>query len=881
MDKCINFQSFLRSLLDDEKAVKSGAEIMQGILEAQSPRMTNIAEKMTGRSERNYKTIQRFLHQVELKRLLLRFYQEDAEFVIGDPTEMERYKAPKTAYVGTLSDGKTAGYWLMVLSTPYRGRSLPFSFVVYSSKTIGAQSTSRNQEHFRCFEAVKRLLGDRPLVLDREFSYEELMEVLYIEQIQFVIRLNLGDQHKQSRLIDAEGEPLKLFIRPGETLIYPNVRYLGTVKVNLVGHWDKGLSKPLWVMTTLEPKRGLEIYQQRMKIEIVFTQMTKMDVFARRTDRDHVSDLNISIFDNHPVNEQFYQFPFLFKVSIVQPDLDTAAEIFDRSGQSGEFILSIYLMHKLLLQVFHTLTLAIQISSSALVLRQRDDTVQISLGKPVQLGLKGDLSTAQVFASGLQLLGKPTATLRSLQSSVDDLGMCQHLTQIVPDQLIQLVGWDVSSKTTMVEMSVNRIRLSPTYVICIAGVQLARCAAEVASTTAHQTPQQVGMGSVVAAGNLLIVRQFGLDLLKLLHLNNGWNICNRDPFFQGDWRMAPIWPANGMGGRTAQARLDHAGTSYENSTGICGIGQNTACSGCAPVFATLGCRDPHFIQMLDQTIQRCIFLQIKGKHLTYDRRVRFVDHNFGGISGTIWINLKPINRFGPGQQYTGPVFRLTPTTHPIGNQGTFVFCHRASDLQHQLVMGILADWAIQKLNLTTIFLPFFQQQHLVNIVAGQTIRLGHHKAINLSGCNFVSQSVQTRSIETGAAMTVISKDVLPRQFPSLLLDIGHQPLQLLFDRLGLGLAQGRDPCINRYSHVVPPGSVASGSPRRSGLSPARRERLGPIGSVRWGIPVLPDRFSTGVSWLPPHSDSSDAEYTFCSVSEARNRIGRRQWFSCS
>jgi len=270
MDKCINFQAFLRHLIDEEKLVKQGSEIMVGLLAAQSPRMTNISEKMTGQSDRNYKTIQRYLRKVELKQLLLRFYQENAEFVIGDPTEMERYKAPKTSYVGTLSDGKTAGYWLMVLSTPFRGRSLPFSFVVYSSKTIGAQITSRNQEHFRCFEAVKRLLGDRPLVLDREFSYEELMEILYIEQVQFVIRLNLGDQHKQPRLIDADGEPIKLFIKPGETLVRPNVRYLGTVKVNLIGHWSKGLSKPLWVMTSLEPKRGLEIYLKRMKIEETF-----------------------------------------------------------------------------------------------------------------------------------------------------------------------------------------------------------------------------------------------------------------------------------------------------------------------------------------------------------------------------------------------------------------------------------------------------------------------------------------------------------------------------------------------------------------------------------------------------------------------------------
>jgi hypothetical protein len=270
MDKCINFQAFLHPLLDDEKLVRPGAEIIKALLEAQSPRMTDIAEKMTGQSGRNYKTLQRFMKQVALKDLLVRFFQEEADFVIGDPTEMERYKAPKTSYVGLLSDGKTAGYWLMVLSTPYRGRSLPFSFVVYSSRTIGAECTSRNQEHFRCFEEVKALLGDRPLVLDREFSYEALMNVLSLEKIQFVIRLNLGDAHKQPRLIDADGEPIKLFIKPGETVIHSNVYYLGTVKVNLIGYWRKSLSKPLWIITTLEPARALEIYLQRMKIEQTF-----------------------------------------------------------------------------------------------------------------------------------------------------------------------------------------------------------------------------------------------------------------------------------------------------------------------------------------------------------------------------------------------------------------------------------------------------------------------------------------------------------------------------------------------------------------------------------------------------------------------------------
>jgi hypothetical protein len=194
MYKYIDYCGFMQYLFDDQKQAKKAGEIVEAILAAQSPRLSNIAEKMTGRSDSNHKSIQRFLHRADLGDVLMRLFQEEAEFVIGDPTEMPRYKAPKTSYVGTLRDGKTPEYWLLALSRPFRGRAIPFHFITYSSKTIGEQVTSRNQEHFRSFAAVKDLLGDKPLVLDREFSYQDLLERLVAEQIQFVLRLNLGDQ---------------------------------------------------------------------------------------------------------------------------------------------------------------------------------------------------------------------------------------------------------------------------------------------------------------------------------------------------------------------------------------------------------------------------------------------------------------------------------------------------------------------------------------------------------------------------------------------------------------------------------------------------------------------------------------------------------------
>ena len=60
----------------------------------------------------------------------------------------------------------------MFLATPYRGRAIPFSFITYSSRTISAEMSSRNMEHIKCIGELKELLGDKILVLDREFSYE-------------------------------------------------------------------------------------------------------------------------------------------------------------------------------------------------------------------------------------------------------------------------------------------------------------------------------------------------------------------------------------------------------------------------------------------------------------------------------------------------------------------------------------------------------------------------------------------------------------------------------------------------------------------------------------------------------------------------------------
>jgi hypothetical protein len=274
MLKSIPFFHFAEVLFDSKDLARKATLILKAILEAQSPRLSEIAQKMPGPPDANYKQIQRFLATVDPKTILLRLFQLDAPFVLGDPTEIPRPQARRTSYVGTLSDGKTKGFWLLTLATPFRGRALPFHFVTYSSQTIGDEGSSRNLKHLAAFAGIKELIGEKPLVLDREFSYLELLERLRAEQVHFVIRLNLRSH--PPRLTNAEHRTMRLHIAPGQTEIYRQLHYKDRVAVNVIGVWEKGLSEPLWVMTDLQADFGLQIYLQRMKIDESFRDLKNL-----------------------------------------------------------------------------------------------------------------------------------------------------------------------------------------------------------------------------------------------------------------------------------------------------------------------------------------------------------------------------------------------------------------------------------------------------------------------------------------------------------------------------------------------------------------------------------------------------------------------------
>ena len=166
---------------------------------------------------------------------------------------------------------------MLTLATPLRGRSIPFHFLTYSSRTFEDQPSSRNLEHFKAIQEIQQLIGSRPIVFDREFSYCGLLRSLVEADVKFVIRLNTGSNPPNFYYDDEQKRSLRLLVAPiNKPRIYRQVYYMGEVCLNVVGIWGHGFKEPMWIMTNMEPETGLDLYYHRMKIEICFQDLKSL-----------------------------------------------------------------------------------------------------------------------------------------------------------------------------------------------------------------------------------------------------------------------------------------------------------------------------------------------------------------------------------------------------------------------------------------------------------------------------------------------------------------------------------------------------------------------------------------------------------------------------
>jgi hypothetical protein len=169
-------------------------------------------------------------------------------------------------------------------------------------------------------------------------------------------------------------------------------------------------------------------------------------------------------------------------------------------------------------------------------------------------------------------------------------------------------------------------------------------------------------------------------------------------------------------------------------------------------------------------------------------------------------------RRGPQQQRARPQFGLAPAAHPLSDQRALVLSHRPADLQPQLIVGILAHRPVQNLDLAAVPAQLLDEEHLVDIAAGQPVGRGDHHQVNLGQRRVIPQAVQAgrprlAPLSPSSRYTCRSSSVQPRSVTA---------------------ATSRSSCCSRSA----PGLGGSSRPARPPRHPSGTScALGPTGRV--------------------------------------------------
>ena len=95
-------------------------------------------------------------------------------------------------------------------------------------------------------------------------------------------------------------------------------------------------------------------------------------------------------------------------------------------------------------------------------------------------------------------------------------------------------------------------------------------------------------------------------------------------------------------------------------------------------------------------MQRDAPLGIGGEQLLDERRGGRIDLHGCRVTGPLGVQPIAVRRTGPRQELPSSQFGQPPTPHPIRDQRTLVLGDRATDLQDELVVRIVAGRPIDE-----------------------------------------------------------------------------------------------------------------------------------------------------------------------------------------
>ena len=530
--------------------------------------------------------------------------------------------------------------------------------------------------------------------------------------------------------------------RPGR--LPDTVARLVTFTIATVTASGKRKTTRMRVLTTLldhEAYPAAEIaalYAERWQIEMVFTQLTKRAVRPVGGSREHVADLDVAVGDDDAVDEQLGQLPPLLEGGGGQAGADGAAECLDPVGDGTEFQLLPGGGVELALLGEQGVAAAVQVLALAVELGQGDHFGEVGVQQPLLLAVQLAQGAADGGLPGLEFLRQPGAALGAGQRPGDVGGVGQQRAQVGPDQLIQLGGGDVAGGAALPLGYPQRVGAAAAQVVAVALGNLAAGAGQPARAAADQRAQQVLMAGVTGR-TLLVGIQLGLHPGEDL-LADDRRDRHRDPVLLRPRGMALARPGR-QHRRLAAAGRRHLGAVGQRPAGIGRVPQDAPDAGHVPARPAHRGGHPQIGQPRRELVDGCPGFEVPVEQLGDQHRLPWVCPHRIGPAGPLRVQPVPERGRGPRQQRARPQLRLPATAHPLGDQRPLILRDRAADLQQQLVMRVGAHRPVQELHPAAMAGQLLDQQHLVDVVAGQPVRRGHQDNIQLGQCRVIAQPV--------------------------------------------------------------------------------------------------------------------------------------------
>src|SRR5215213_9846912 len=201
--------------------------------------------------------------------------------------------------------------------------------------------------------------------------------------------------------------------------------------------------------------------------------MTKAGGLALWAGGDHVADLDLALGYNDPRHQALNQLPLLLPRGLIQPRPHAPAEDLRAQANTGELGLTVHLRFQLAQLGFESLPFLIQPAAPAPELVEAHYTRQVGLGEPLDVLLNAGLPAPQRLPTRLQILRQLMAAVRPLQGKADGLRLVQQPAQILPDQRVHLLGWNVAGGALRLPMRLESRELAATAIIAVARWQAA------------------------------------------------------------------------------------------------------------------------------------------------------------------------------------------------------------------------------------------------------------------------------------------------------------------------------------------------------------------------------------------------------------------------